>query len=134
MDFLINQPSDKEAVKAYIDKLPDKPYKVNVSPQQLKRTIPQSRLYRLWLRHISKETGNDVDALHRLFRGKFLGFRESVVFGVKVHEPISTATLSKEAFTDFLNNIQAYVADFDIILPQPEDLYFQSFLNQYDYE
>lgn len=133
MDFKIITSADKEAVKQYIDKLADtKQYKVSVNLLKSKRSISQNKLYHLWLNYISKETGNDTDNLHRFFAGKFIGFKNESVFGREVHNPISTTTLSKEAFTDFLDKIQAFMTEQGYPLPTPEDLYFETFLTQHD--
>lgn len=133
MDFKIDDVAKKEAVKQYIDSLPDgKSFDVSIVRHKEKRSISQNRLYHLWLNCISRETGNDIDDLHRFFAGKFLGFHSNDVFGKIVHTPVSTSSLSTEQFTEFLDRIQSFASGEGIILPLPSDLYFPDFLNIYD--
>lgn len=133
MDFKVLTPADKEAVKDYIDRLPEgKPYEVSVKARKTKRSLSQNALYHSWLACISKETGNDQDSLHKYFARKFLGVTVEKVFGEKVAKVVSTTTLDTAQFTTYLDQIQAFVAtELDIMLPLPEDRYLEQFLDKY---
>ena len=80
MNYRIHTTKDKEAVKSYIDSLPEgKAYDVVIKLHREKRTIDQNRLLFLWLGCIANETGNDKDTLHEYFKQKFLGFEQRVM-------------------------------------------------------
>lgn len=74
-----------------------------------KRTEQQNRYYwGAYLPIIAKETGeHDLDALHELFKGKFLSDGIVEVLGEKVRKKKSTTDLGVGDFCEFIMNIQA---------------------------
>lgn len=135
MKFKIYTEEDREAVKAYIDKLPSgKAYTAEITKKQSKRSIDQNRLYWLWLNCIAKdgEMGYTADELHLVFVQKFLGARHREMYGEQVLDTPSTRKLSAEQFTDYLNRIEVFAnTELDIQLPRPEDRYFEQFYDTY---
>lgn len=133
MRFKINNPSDKEAIKNYIQKLPDgKRYTVEITMKRDKRTVNQNSLYWLWLTCISNETGNEKDILHDEFGKMFLPKRSGNFFGEYVEKAVSTTSLDTKQFTEYLDKIQAFVtSEIGIILPNPDDLAWESFFETY---
>lgn len=88
-----------------------------------KRSIQQNSYYWLYLGVIERETGNDAEELHELFKVKFLPARSIVIKG-KTHEhevvvPRSTTSLSKVEFGEYMDKISAFT---EIPLPNPKDL------------
>ena len=131
MVFKVVNEQTKKAAISYIEKLPEgKKYSVSVILNRSKRSIPQNRLYFLWLNCISAETGNEVEDLHDYFKDHFLA-RRVVVFGEERNAAISTTKLNTAEFTAFLDKVQQFAAGEGIILPNPEDLYFEQFYQQY---
>lgn len=133
MDFALIGHKDKERVIAYITDLPDgKRYNVRVTLKREKRTVDQNSLYWLWIACIADETGNEKMYLHEFFKGKFLGYNEQVVFGQVVTTPKTTTTLDTKQFTNYLEDIKVFAAaELGIILPDPEDRYWQDFYDRY---
>lgn len=133
MDFALIGHKDKERVIAYITDLPDgKRYNVRVTLKREKRTVDQNSLYWLWIACIADETGNEKMFLHEFFKGKFLGYNEQVVFGQVVTTPKTTTTLNTKQFTTYLEEIRAFAAaELGIVLPDPEDRYWQDFYDKY---
>lgn len=80
-----------------------------VSSRRPKRSIQQNRYYwGAYLPLIAKETGEtDLDALHKLFAGKFLSEGIKTVLGHQVRMVRSSATLSKAEFSEFIMSIEA---------------------------
>jgi hypothetical protein len=80
-----------------------------VSNRKPKRTQQQNRYYwGVYLPMISKETGElDLDALHKLFTGKFLSNGIKEVLGEKVRMTKSSATLTISEFMEFITAIEA---------------------------
>ncbi len=131
MVFKVVNECTKKAAISYIEKLPEgKKYKVSVTLHRDRRSLSQNSLYWLWLNCISAETGNDVDALHDYFKGRFLS-RKVEIFGDECSVGTSTTKLNTAEFTAFLDKVQQFAAGEGIILPNPEDLYFEQFYQQY---
>lgn len=80
-----------------------------VSSRRPKRTLQQNRYYwGVYLPLIAKETGeHDLEALHKLFAGKFLSDGIKEVLGQKVRMTRSTTSLSKSDFSEYIMNIEA---------------------------
>lgn len=134
MDFKVVSDADKQAVTDYINKLDvsQRQYKVVISRKEEKRTIPQNRLYRLWLNCISSESGNDVEDLHEYFKMQFLGVHSRIIYGEEVIRTVSTTELNIDQFTAYLDKVQQWASvELGIILPNPEDLIFEQFAERY---
>lgn len=82
---------------------------IYVSNRRPKRSIQQNRYYwGVYLPLIAKETGEqDINGLHNLFSGKFLTTGISEVLGEKVRMKKSTASLSKNDFSEYIMAIEA---------------------------
>lgn len=80
-----------------------------VSSRRPKRSQQQNRYYwGVYLPLIAKETGEgDLDALHKLFAGKFLSEGIKTVLGSPVRMVKSSATLSKAEFSEYIMNIES---------------------------
>lgn len=133
MILRINKPTDKEAVKQYIDKLPDgKQFIVSIDKKKEVRSLPQNRLYFMWLNCISHETGNEVKDLHKYFTEYYLPRETIRIFDKVTERPISTTKLSTAEFTIYLDKIETFASsELGIVLPHPEDLYFAEFYDKY---
>lgn len=133
MNLKMKTPEDREKVKSYIDKLPDgKVFEVTITKQRDKRSLPQNRLYWLWLACIMNETGNDKIDLHKFFSEKFLPKNIHEVFGEQVERAISTTILDTLQFTNYLERVQQFAnVELGIVLPNPEDLHWMEFYEQY---
>lgn len=135
MDFKLRNDADKEVVINYIKKMQIEPrvYEVTVKRKSEKRTLPQNRLYYLWLNCISAETGNEVEDLHEYFKTKFLGVRYRIIYGEGITTPLTTTDLTTEQFTDYLEKVQRWSnTEQGIILPNPNDIGWEQFVEQYD--
>ena len=126
-------PQDRAKVIAYINALPDgKTFEVEIKKKREMRSIPQNRLYWLWISCIMSETGNDKADLHKFFSEKYLPKNISEVFGEQVLKTVSTTILDTKQFADYLERVQQFAnAELGIVLPNPEDLHFQEFYEMY---
>ena len=70
-----------------------------------------------------------MEDLHDYFKDHFLT-RRVVVFGEERNGG-TTTKLNTSEFTAFLDKVQQFAAGEGIILPNPEDLYFEQFYQQY---
>ena len=107
---------------------------ITIARKVAKRSLSQNRLMWLWFACIQQETGQPSMDIHDHYCYTLLG-RDIINPTSGVIERVGghTSTLSKEAFTDFLNQIQADAAtEFGITLPSPEDIGFQDFVNEYN--
>lgn len=135
MEFRIRKDEDIHPIIGYLCKLDisQGEYVVKVAKKAEKRTLSQNRLYRLWLNCISKDTGNDIEDLHEYFKMKFIGVYSRIIFGKEVTRGYTTTELTTEQFKEYLDNVQRWASvEQGIILPTPEDLQWEEFLNKYD--
>lgn len=89
------------------------------------RSTKQNNLYWMWLKVLS-ETGHSEDELHTILRHKFLGYTEVTTKGETIKELRSTTKLKVGEFKEYLEEIDMFSAQYGIILPRPEDLYYES--------
>lgn len=134
----ISQEKDKlraiEQIKA-LD-LSEKSYKFNLKVYREIRSLPQNRLYWLWLGIIEYETGNDKQYLHDIFREQFLGFEDFEV--TYPHSDVkrrlkSTTGLDTLKFSEYLDKIKLEInTGFpEITLPDPNDKEFDRIIDYY---
>jgi hypothetical protein len=133
MKFSINSDFDKLAVKQHIDKLPEnKRYTIEITQKRENRTLDQNALYWLWLTCIEQETGNSKEDIHYYCKDNFLPKKEMTIAGEVVYIPESTTKKDTKQFSDYMNEVQVFAAsELGIILPDPQDLIFESFYNEY---
>ena len=132
MRFKIRCRKDREDVISYINNLnPEKRYEIDITPYRERRSVSQNSLYWLYLGCIEEETGNDRYDLHDFFKRKYLRVGESVLCGEEVVKTISTSKLDTKQFTEYLRKIASFSAQEGIILPDPSDIYFEQFYDQY---
>jgi hypothetical protein len=84
-----------------------------------KRSGDQNAWYWVILEQISKDTGNSVDDLHRLFKGLFLPKKTVKLCGKEYVMSGSTTELNKTQFGEYIEKIRAHVAPFGIVIPDP---------------
>lgn len=129
----ILKPPDREKVKQYIDKLPEnKQFTVEIKQKRSIRSIQQNRLYWLWIACICDETGGDKDSVHDELGEMFLPKKQFKAITQIVEKPVSTTTLDTLEFTRYLGHVQIFASsELGIILPNPEDLYWEEFAAKY---
>lgn len=135
MKFVISDQRSRQSVIDYLQRLPDngKRFDVSVVRHSEKRTIPQNRLYRLWLGLIADEVGyTNRDELHEVFKMMFLGSKTVEIAGITHEIPLSTTSLDTAGFTHFLERLEAWAgSELSIVLPHPEDAYWAEFEQRY---
>ena len=134
MNFKIKNRQDKEAVKSYLDKLPEgKQFDVSIKAPRIIRSLPQNRLYWLKVACIADETGADKEQIHDELKKMYLP-RKSVrtMYRNFIEVPLSTTELSTKQFTDYLEKIDAFASsELSIALPNPGDLAWNAFYEFY---
>jgi len=95
---------------------------IYISSRRPKRSLAQNAYYwGVYLPLIGKETGeHDIEALHKLFTGKFLSSGIKHVLGQPVRMTRSSASLSKSDFTEYIMSIEALTG----IMAPPTDNYY----------
>lgn len=127
MKFRVNKEADRDAVKAYLDRIKfgTFEYDVEVKRHKPELTDPQRNLYWLWIGVIASETGNDRDMIHKVLKAKFLGWDEVEVLGKMVKREKSITLLDKREMSEYMTQVEAFVyTELDIVLPHPDDLYY----------
>lgn len=87
------------------------------------RTLSQNAFYWLYLSVIERETGNNANDLHELFKRILLPPRYLTVLGKEIKIPASTASLSKSEFSEYMDKI---CAETNVPIPNPVDAGFYS--------
>lgn len=93
---------------------------VTISRQQHARTLPQNRLYWVWVGEIADYIGESRDAVHGYLKDQFLPKREvELLEGQRLVMPPTTRTLTVEEFRSYMDQIQAWAASFlGLALPE----------------
>ena len=115
-------------VTTFFNKYPDADKAiVEIREDKDSRSTKQNRLYWEWVSVVGNELGYTKDETHMLLRDKFLGYNEiTTKKGETIRELRSTTKLKVGEFKDYLEEIDMFVAQYGIILPRPEDLYYES--------
>ena len=98
---------------------------VEMKPNKDSRSIKQNKLYWQWL-SCFEETGNTKDAMHKYLREMYLGCEFEKVKGHTIKILPSTTKLKVKEFAEYLLKIDILAQDMGLILPRPEDLYYDS--------
>lgn len=117
----------EDAIHAFFKDNPDADKVViEIKPDKDSRSTKQNRLYWEWCGIIGEELGYNKDEVHVLLGDKFLD--KIIVQGKhKTIEQIpSTTTLKVSEFKEYLEQIDMMMAEYGIMLPRPEDLYYES--------
>lgn len=108
-------------------------YQIVIKRRVKTRTLAQNRLMWLWFACMQRETGQPAMDFHDHYCLTLLG-RDIVNPASGVVERVGghTSELSKDAFAQFLNQVQADAAtEFGITLPSPDDPGFEEFFDEY---
>lgn len=105
-------------------------YRVEVKRNYDRRTLAQNSLLHLWCNESSREYATIYGPYYKpvswkeYFKQMFLGEESTNINGRIVTWIKRTSDLNKKEFTEFLNNIDIYMAsEFNIQLSHPEDVY-----------
>ena len=120
-------------VERHINWLGNGLYELKIAKKVKRRSLPQNRLMWMWFACIGQDTGQSIDDIHDYYAYKFLPrYITDLETGAQVRVPGHTSTLTTEAFTDFLNQVQADAAtELNITLPLPDDLAWAEFEEQF---
>lgn len=81
------------------------------------RSLSQNALYHAYLEIISNETGNEVDSLHKLFKGLLLPKKEITLKGKTYILSGSTTELTKAEMIEYMDKICAMT---EVPIPDPK--------------
>ena len=133
MKFNIYDQPSTQAVIDYLNKLnPEKRYEVSIALKRETRTIPQNRLYWLYVTCIADETGNSKEDIHAYIKQTFLKIEDVVIGNVSIAKTLSTTSLNTAMMTNLINKIVVWASsELGIILPDPADYQWQQFYERY---
>lgn len=100
----------------YSKKHPKAKYRLSVI--EAVRSLPQNRLYWIFLDKIARETGDDAESLHQWAKRQFLKPKFIKVRGIEMKIPGSTRELSKLEFSEFMDKISATT---EVAIPDPTE-------------
>ena len=127
----IHNETDRAGLIEHINRLDiSRPYSWEVKRYVKRRSLSANNLYWLWLAVIADDTGEGIDALHEAFKQMFL-IPRIVTIGDKEISVYSTKWLNTAQFSEYMERVSAEAAGIGIMLPSPDDLIFDSFVEQY---
>lgn len=131
--ILFGCPSWERTIDSWLHSISKGTYVIKLEKMQKQRTISQNALMWTWFEAIAQEWSEATDECYtkeqvkEMFTRKFL----------PVDSPLgvvgrSTSSLNTEQMTEFLNRVQAYMAqEWGITLPSTEDREFEEWKKQY---
>ena len=93
---------------------------VSLVRQQHARTLPQNKLYWVWVTEIANYIGEGRDETHALLKAQFLESREiELLEGKRLTMPPTTRLLDVEGFRAYMDEVQRWAATFlGLTLPE----------------
>ena len=133
MKFKIYNQQSKDAVKEHIEKLnPEKKYEVNITLKREIRTLPQNRLYWLYIACIADETGNSKEDIHDHIKRTCLKIEDLTIGRATITRTMSTTKLNTKMMADLINQVVIWASsDLGIVLPDPADYLWDQFYEKY---
>ena len=100
---------------------------ISIDRDILTRSGAQNKLLWMWNKIIGDEIGHNKDDMHDKLVRKLLGTVDSTdLDGNITSRAIETKKLKVAEMKDYLEEVDRFVAEFGIILPRPEDLWWKS--------
>lgn len=96
-------------------------FEVIIRPFKSQRSLAQNRLYWKWLKIIGDTFGNSDDAMHEYFKARMLKPAQEKVLGEWTAIYPTTTKLKVGEFTEYLQKIEEFAMNHNIILPHPDD-------------
>lgn len=97
---------------------------VSLVRQQHARTLPQNRLYWVWVTEIANYIGEGRDETHAMLKAHFLRERDiELLEGKRLTMPPSTRHLNVEEFRGYMDEVQRWAATFlGLVLPEGDQV------------
>lgn len=97
---------------------------ITVKKYRKNRSNRQNAYYWVCLNYISKDTGELPDVLHDTFKAMFL--KKQIKIKNKIISVVgSTTELDSLAFSEYIEKIASFMADFGILLPSAEEYEYE---------
>lgn len=94
-----------------IEGLPEGKYRIIIEPQSVHHSVPQRKLFFMWLSFLARETGNSKVSLYKYYCKKFM-----------LEDMPSVSQMTSAQLTHFMHEVEADVAGtLGFTLPIPED-------------
>jgi hypothetical protein len=115
----------KSLVKDFFHENPDvEKAVVSIKKPITTRSEAQNRLYWMWIDVASHNIGYNKDEIAVIFRDLFLGYKTfTTKKGKEITELRSSTELKVAEFKDYLDQIDILMAEQNIPLPRPKDVY-----------
>ena len=106
MKFVLNH--DRKQVLQMVVQAPDG-HTVEIKPRN--RTIDQNRKYWAELGWLAEKHGHTAEVWHQYFKQRFCKEEAKEVMGEVVWIPPSTSKMTRQEFTDYLEQVFAWIAE-----------------------
>lgn len=99
-----------------------KPFTAIFEPVKKKRSLPQNRLFHMWMQILENDTGTSYEAWKEYYKKKFLTVYTDKCFNETTVTVQGTSELDTVQFTNFLDKVRQHAAEEGYYLPLPGDL------------
>ncbi len=89
---------------------PKRPWRIEITQHQAKRTLSQNKLYFSILTEMANETGYTKDEMHDIMKTKLLPPQVVSLADEEITIPATTTTLGKKEFSDYVDRVCAFAA------------------------
>ena len=98
----------------------EEPYEIVIQKHKSKRSTEQNNRYWMLLRECAKETGHTPEELHNVMSAEILGYEsfDSKISDKTFTSPKSTTSLSVEGFGEYMQQVEQFMAEYGIIVPE----------------
>jgi hypothetical protein len=109
------------------EELVEEPLKFTKKDYKVTRSLKANSLYRMWCDNLAlefskrlKDTNYSGDDIHDICRHKFLGYTDIVIGKTTIKgQLISTSSLDKGEFFDFMTKVDDWAISAGVTLPRP---------------
>jgi len=123
----------KHHIREAFAKLKDGYYKLTIDGWKDSRSIQQNSLYWKWLTIIGNDLGYHPDELHHEFIRMFAPLYTIRGLDGKPRQiQLTTSKMNTKQMSDYMNRIDQFASENNIVLPQPDDALIESIVEQFD--
>lgn len=133
MKFKIKDEITRQAVVKYLQAFDIKrPLEVEIRAVPKIRSVPQNRLYWLYVNCIAEFTGDTPKRMHQALGDEYLP-KVEVELGNKTKQvTMSTTELTTIQMSAYIERLIIHGAELGLVMPDPADLLFEQFYDQYN--
>jgi hypothetical protein len=108
-----------------------KPFSAIFEPVKQKRSLPQNKLFHVWMQVLEGDTGTSCEAWKQHYKELFLSKFLDNCFGKEVITVQGTSDLDSGEFSNFLEKVRQDALENGSYLPWPDELGYEEMIIKY---